>query len=349
MMTAEAREIQAAVWPDESQIPARVLLCRHCGKRNRVLVSTAVLDAASCDCGACRKPLFVGQAEPLASISSTSYEHSLDRKSLEALKSVPGFPAAMRWLMANTGERTLHLLFRSGAIECGPDQFPELIALLERARRSLDLPYKPALFVTESPVVNAMTTGAEEPILIVHSALLDALTDEQVVSVLGHELGHLHSDHPVYQTLAQLLVQGGAMLAGPAGQLISIPLRMALAKWSRCAELTADRAGLLTTRDLGTSLRILMTLAGGHRSGITSRTRLSIGAFVKQSRALANQQKTNVMDSIFATLMTLETSHPFVTWRVMHLIDWVEHGNYLEILAGDYSRVRREATFQASA
>src|SRR5262245_8768554 len=97
MLSEQAREILEAVWPDEPKIPSRLVTCRHCSKRNRVLVSTAALDAASCECGSCRKPLFFTPTEPLTAISSTSYEHSLDRKSLEALKSVPGFPAAMRW------------------------------------------------------------------------------------------------------------------------------------------------------------------------------------------------------------------------------------------------------------
>jgi Zn-dependent protease with chaperone function len=342
MLTSEAREILAAVWPDEAATPTRLVTCRYCRQRNRVVVSTAVLDTASCECGACRQPLFLRPDEPLTAISSTSYEHSLDRKSLEALKSVPGFPAAMRWIMSNAGERTVRLLFRSSAIECGPEQFPELVALLDRARTSLDLPYRPALFVTESPVANAMTTGAEDPILVVHSALLDALNDQQVVSVLGHELGHLHADHPLYKTMAQLLVLGGTALAGPAGQLLSIPLRAALAKWSRCAELTADRAGLLATRDLGTSLSILMTLAGGHREGVSGRTKLNLKAYVQQARRLVEQEEESLLDSVFAVLITLETSHPFLTWRVMQLIEWVEHGNYLDILAGDYARVQRD-------
>ncbi len=304
-------------------------------------VSVAVLDPESCDCGACRQPLFIPREQPLTALSARAYQHSLDRKSLEALKSVPGFPEVSRQIMAHTGERSLRLLMSSASVECGPDQFPELIALMHRAATSLDLPYRPSLFLTESPAMNAFTVGAREPLMAVTSALLDGMDDTQVTAVLAHELGHLHSDHVVYRFMAQLILTGGQIVAGPLGKLLSIPLEQALAKWSRCAELTADRAGLLGVRDLGASLGVLLTLAGGNRKGITSRTRLSLAAFVRQGRALARKEKESVLDTALSVLINVGASHPYATWRVMHLLEWVEHGNYLDILAGDYAKVVR--------
>ena len=37
--------LAAAVWPDAKQAPVKVLECRHCGRRNRVQVPQAILDA----------------------------------------------------------------------------------------------------------------------------------------------------------------------------------------------------------------------------------------------------------------------------------------------------------------
>ncbi len=47
--------------------------------------------------------------------------------------------------------------------------------------------------------------------------------------------------------------------------------------------------------------------------------------------------------------MTLDASHPFAAWRVMHLLQWVESGNYLDILAGDYKREKQQTPAAASA
>ena len=69
----------------------------------------------------------------------------------------------------------------------------------------------PAALLTQSPIVNASTSGAEQPTIVVNSGILDHLDDPSAVCVLGHELGHIHSDHLVYKLLAAILVQGGAI------------------------------------------------------------------------------------------------------------------------------------------
>jgi Zn-dependent protease with chaperone function len=305
-----------------------------------VEVPTAVFAPEQCECGACGKKLFLPPGEPFTAISSSAYEHALDRTSLEALKAVPGFPAATRWMLAALGERSAYLNFLASNILCGPEQFPELLALLDQARRRLDLPYQPRCFLGESPHMNAMTLGVEEPLILVQSALLDQLDDAQVVAVLGHELGHLHSDHTLYRVLATFLLLGGAQLSGLM-KLLTFPLQKALFHWSRCSELTADRAGLLASRDLSACLRLMLTFAGGNRPGTAGRTRLRLVPFVRQALALEELEAASWLDSALSLLLTMDASHPHAAWRVLHLVRWVESGNYLDILAGDYRRVKR--------
>lgn len=327
----DASEMQRAVWPDGS--PTKVVRCRHCRTRNRVPVATAVVDPASCECGTCEKPLFLRPDEPLEGLRSTSYEHGLDRKSLDALRGVPGFSTVLRKLLAFAAERPMRMYFRSAHVECGPDQFPEMHDLLQLARTRLGTEISPSLFLGHSPHANAGTLGYEDPVLLVHSALVDVLDDDELLAVMGHELGHLCSDHSLYRQMARLLTTGAAVFGG-LGTLVTWPLQKALAKWSRCAELTADRAGLLASRDLGASLGALLALAGGPRG--KDRSRLRLAPFIRQARALAEAEHASVVDGAFALLFTLDASHPFVAWRVMHLIEWVEHGSYLDLMAGDY-------------
>ncbi len=40
-------------------------------------------------------------------------------------------------------------------------------------------------------------------------------------------------------------------------------------------------------------------------------------------------------------LLTMNQSHPFIAWRMMNLLEWVEHGNYLDIMAGQYERAKK--------
>lgn len=329
--------VQRAIWPDDREAPLRKVRCSGCGSHNRVRVSVAVLRPERVRCGSCDDALFAGADEPLTGIASSAYQHGLDRRALSALQSLPGAPQLLRWLHEHLGDRTLWLQLMSDAVLCGEEQFPELLALLDRARHRLDLPTRPTLFLGESPHMNAMTSGVEHPVVVVRSALLDQMEDDELVAVLGHELGHLHADHPLYQSLAYTLLQSGAA-ASQVLRMFGLPLQRALLRWSRYAELTADRAGLLACRDLGAAVTTLVTFAGGNRPGTTKRTKIQLAPFVRQCRELARMSATDPVDRALGGYLTMDRTHPHVAWRVMHLIQWVEHGGYLDILSGRYAR-----------
>ncbi len=341
-MNESQRDLAAMLWPDPDKHPSKVVRCRHCGTKNRVDVPTAVFDPDACRCGSCSGKLFIPKDEPLTAIASSAYEHSLDRKYLNAMKAVPGFPQATRWFVANLPERLLHLQALSATIRCNDEQFPELTAMMDVARRRLDIPYSPALYLDESPYMNAMTLGAEEPLISIYSALLDQMDDDEVIAVIAHEFGHLHADHVVYKLMANLLLVLGRMSSAIINAL-SLPIQLALLKWSRCAELTADRAGLLGCRDLSVALNVQLKMAGGARPGITKRTTLKIGPFIEQARELERKEMSSWLDNTLLLMITMDRTHPFAVWRVMHLLQWVENGNYLDIMAGEYARVKREA------
>ena len=91
----------------------------------------------------------------------------------------------MRWMIQNLGIRTLQLQYMATAVLCGEDQFPELSALLTTARSRIDFQGEPTLYLTEHPHLNAMTAGAESSFVIVHSALLDQMSDQEVTAILG--------------------------------------------------------------------------------------------------------------------------------------------------------------------
>jgi Zn-dependent protease with chaperone function len=277
------------------------------------------------------------QDEPLSGLSPLAYQHSLDRRSIAAIGSIPGAAKLLRRLLEQVADRTAHILFMSDSIRCEEDQFPELIALLDTARKRLDIAHRPTLFLGESPYMNAMTTGFDAPVIVVQSALLDQMSDRELVAILGHELGHLHTDHPLYQSTARLLLQSAAS-ASHTVRMLSMPLWRVLLRWSRCAELTADRAALLASRDLGACIGMMLTFAGGNRPGTTRRTRIRLAPFVRQCRELSKAERSQSIDTILGSYMALDRTHPHMAWRVMHLIQWVEHGRYLNIISGEYCR-----------
>ena len=69
---------------------------------------------------------------------------------------------------------------------------------------------------------------------------------------LGHELGHVLFSHMLLHMIAQLSVIQGALFAPNIliGRILAHGLGMQVKSWSRYAELSCDRAGLLACQDL---------------------------------------------------------------------------------------------------
>jgi Zn-dependent protease with chaperone function len=335
--TPEADELRSAVWPSSRRAPTRHLRCRHCGQRNRVLVPAAVVGLERHRCGRCSQGLFLEQDAALTGLLPEAYQHPSDRRVVHALRSIPGLTLAMRRLLRSVGDRSMQLMFMADAVRCSERQFPELLRLVERACSRLDLAVRPSVYLSESPQMNAMTTGVDRPLLIVRSALLDQMNDAELLAVVGHELGHLHADHPLFGSLAQMLVSGSSV-ASASARALGWPIQRLLLAWLRTAELTADRAALLVSRDLRPCLGMMLTFGGGNRPGTARRTRMGLGPFVEQCRTLARLQLRNPFYGFLGGSLALDRTHPHLAARVIHLIQWVEHGNYLDILAGNYLR-----------
>ena len=161
------------------------------------------------------------------------------------------------------GERGVRLLFQGNAVRVGPTQFPTLWHLHNEVATTFDWPTVPELYVSQTPFFNAGAYGIDQPFIVIHSAAIELLDDEELRVLLSHELGHVMSGHALYRTIAAILalISLGALptLAG----LAVLPIRLAFLEWSRKSELSADRAGLLGAQDIVAAQRVDMKMAGG--------------------------------------------------------------------------------------
>jgi hypothetical protein len=159
--------------------------------------------------------------------------------------------------------------------------------------------------------------------------------------LLSHELGHVLSGHALYRTIAAILalISLGAlpMLAG----LAVLPVRLAFLEWSRKAELSADRAGLLGGQDVAVAQRVDMKMAGGGR-GEAFAGQLNVDAFMQQAHEYASSSEG--LDVVYKILSTLALTHPMHTVRAAELQRWVASGEYDRILRGEYVRRGTETT-----
>ena len=179
-------------------------------------------------------------------ISAVSWEHPADRAALQALRAVPGVDEVIRKVLALLGgERGVRLLFQGNAVRIGPTQFPRLWHLHTEVTTTFDWPDVPELYVSQTPFFNAGAYGLDKPFIVVHSAAIELLDDDELRVLMAHELGHVMSGHALYRTIAADArtdqprraadAREPRRAAGPAGVSRVVPQVRALGRPRRAA------------------------------------------------------------------------------------------------------------------
>lgn len=268
------------------------------------------------------------EAYRLEGISPKAYEHPADRAATAALGAIPHLDTVVRKLIELGYERALRQSLLGASVRLGEDQLPEAWSAHLRAYKTLDIEPIPELYLTTAPYPNAMTIGAGRPMVVLQSALIGLLDEQEQAAVLAHEAGHVLSDHVLYRTALLILLAIGGMARLPVGLM---PIRAALLEWHRASELSCDRAAALVTRDPVALCRTLMVLAGG-----AAAERLDLDAFMRQ--ATDYREKGSLLDRLSRLSLDLNLTHGLPVRRVHELMAWVRGGDYDRIVGGEYQR-----------
>jgi Zn-dependent protease with chaperone function len=268
----------------------------------------------------------------LPGISSRAYEHPADRSALVALRKLTGFDTILKNIAGLFNDRAMRLNFLASSVRASEQQFPDVYQMMMDGCYILDLPTVPELFITQTPLVNAMALGMDKPFIVLNSGLVELMDPEELRFVIGHELGHVLSGHAVYNTMLYNLILLAQRLALMPFMWIGLrAVIWGLEEWHRKAEMSSDRAGLLATQDVDAARRSLMKLAGGRRLA-----ELSSDEFHRQAREY--DAVPDVRESLLKLLQLQGTTHPFAVVRFAELDRWADEGDYRDILAGNYPR-----------
>lgn len=266
----------------------------------------------------------------LTDIAPRSWEHPADKAALQALRRIPVFDEVLKKLFGFFGEKPVRLAFQANAVRVSANQFPRLQGLYEEVLKTLDSPEDYPLFVSQTPIVNAGAWGMDEPFIVLNSGTVALLDDQQLAYIMGHELGHIMSDHVLYKTMTALLLQL-AQMGFPLVGLAARAVLVALLEWSRKSELSCDRAGLLAVQDPEIVMRTMLKMAGGGEDEETN-----LQEFIVQAEEY--RAGGDVADQVFKILNLIGSTHPFWTLRVSELRTWIESGDYDRIVRGEYPR-----------
>lgn len=258
----------------------------------------------------------------LTGLEHRQYEHPFDKAALENLEKIRFLKTACEWVTTNFVERIYNVQYTGSHLRVTKDNYPKIYQYLEEACRILDLQKIPELYICWDYGINACTIGAENPIVIVNSGLIDLCSKDEILFVIGHELGHIKSNHMLYHMMAGIIntvidsIPGGTLLAGG--------IQYALYYWDRMSEFTADRAGLLCCQNKDAMISSFIKMAG---LPLSEYDNIHPDTFVQQARdfKLLDYEGMNKIIKFFSIA---DDSHPWTVMRSAELLNWMEKGEY---------------------
>jgi tellurite resistance protein len=252
-----------------------------------------------------------------------------EREMLDALLADPDFVEAVE--LRGSGPAPEARDFAQGSLTHGRIRLsramlPSLFAVVDRCVRALGLTARLELYCDNNGVMNAgVAKGKGDEIRIyLTSAAINALDDDELAYVIGHELGHALLGHLDVQVLTDSILSGLSRLR-----------RLAL---SRYQELSADRMGLMCCPDVAKAVRGAFIL----ESGIVRRDALGRAeVLVEAAREAVARASSDVLDQDAAY-----DTHPYGPMRTASLDLFARSKTFHElrkIKGGELSEAELEA------
>lgn len=266
----------------------------------------------------------------LTGLNPSKYEHPFDREALKKLEAIPLLPRFLSWISANTVERLYTVQYTGSNLKVTEDSYPKIYKYLEEACKILDQPKVPDLYLDWKYSINACAFGADNPIIIMNSGLIDLCDEDEIMFILGGAVGHIRSNHMKYQMMVQVVdyfidsIPGGTLVAGG--------LQYALYYWYRMSEFTADRAGLLCCQNPEAVTRAFIKMAG---LPVKEFGNIRTETFLQQAHDFKGLDYDG-MNKVVKFLSIADESHPWTVMRSSELLKWIEDGEYDKFLSNRY-------------
>lgn len=275
-------------------------------------------------------------------IEPEAFQHPLDVKALRALKAAPGLDTLASFINGAWYERQSWLINNAHCLKIGPNQAKSIYEKFQHAAAILDLKRLPDIYVSTAYIVNATSSGYKRYQITLYSGLIEMLTEEELLAVIGHELGHIKCQHMLYNSVANWVTSFGLALLdqipgiGGLGKAVTIPALWALLEWRRKAELSCDRAALLVVQKPEVVASALTKLAGGSKKILPE---LDLDAVDEQARDFENEDQSWLTKFLrLNMLLNLGNTHPYPILRVREIREWGRSSQYRDIMAGNYKR-----------
>lgn len=274
------------------------------------------------------------ERERLSQLEPSVYEHPEDRNTLKVLKSMSCFEGIIKSLLDWNGVKADYVVRKASNFHVTAETCPELNKLIDDAISILSIDDVPRVYLEWGYNINGYTRGYKDTtMMVLNTGVIDLMDDKEQTFVIGHELGHIKSKHVIYHTLAALISSSlsNIPIIGSVPELFVL----ALTRWSRMSEFTADRAGLLACQDVNAALKAIIKMSGVPHKYFD---KINIESYLKEAEAL--QKDLSFTDKAFEKVLNaVYNDHPWVLIRALELKKWIDSGEYEQIL-NEYKSVK---------
>lgn len=267
----------------------------------------------------------------LTQLYSDEYEHPFDRASLDRLQRTRGLDLLTEKLLEWGLEKYLRMKYTGNNLRITHRNLPVVHDLLREGCRILEMDDVPELYLQLEDKITSFSSGERRRLIVISSGALELLSEEELLFLIGRELGHIRSDHVLYRMMADSLAVIAQLISDVTlglGNMLSMPLQAALMHWYRLSEFTADRAGLLVCQNPQVVGQALIKMAG-----LPARFEGSVSVADLRTQALEfDDLNLNNFDKLLRFAASYEEAQPFIVIRASQLFQWVEDGDYARIL-----------------
>ncbi len=271
----------------------------------------------------------------IKNLNPMEYQDKRDGKYLNALKLNEGFDKVMKTALEFGIDKVETIMNTGSFVRVNEELNPYVYECVKEACRILELEQIPQIYIRNDPFLNAYTTGVKNPILVLNDSLLTRLTHDELMFIIGHELGHIKSEHTQYHLIGNYIIDligAGTSYIPIVGNLVSDLVANALSiayyDWFRKSELTADHTGLLVCQNLRAAISALAKL-GGFPNMVMREN--DIKAYLEQAKEFKELDE-NAYNKVVKLLVLKDMTHPWTVLRAKELLEWVASGEYYRIL-----------------
>ncbi|MEO7673642.1 MAG: M48 family metallopeptidase [Pyrinomonadaceae bacterium] len=304
---------QQQQYPPPQYIPVGPPSCYTCGGDPNRLPDKVVI------CKECRtlKPLVPGYR-----VDSSAFAWAADAKAMSVLRSMTPLSMLAKAVSERVGRRWIEVTFNG--VLLSEKQMPHIFGQAVRAARILGMSHMPDVYISGERAWDCLTFGTDnDSFIVVGSALAGNFQGVDMLFLLAREMGHAKAGHALWKTVirfflgeqgpAKGFMAGGIFNALSPTALIGGAIEMPLLAWARQAEITADRAGMLTVGNEEVARRVL--LSWSLKSSLMYR-QINIESWLKQQA---------VDDDSYLKLSELTTSStPYLGPRLRLLSDFAK-------------------------